>query len=165
MPANQEAKELQALFSETAFLFLRLKALAEEIHGEETTASIRGILYQLAREGAGTVPRMARRRSVSRQYIQSIVNGLLERDLVTYKENPHHRKSKLVVLTPAGTRLVDRMNAREAELLQGLPPTIGVESVQSATRVLAEVRQWFESAEWRATLQNEAAKGCQTRSK
>jgi len=151
----ETAREMQMLFTEVVALFHRLKAVAAELHGEAgVTAAMRGVLNQLDGEGETTVPRMARRRPVSRQHIQNVVNRLLERDLVRYEENPDHRRSKLVKLTPDGLRLVRQMRDREASLLGHFKSAQGPDALRSTAQVLAEVRRWFETSNW----QNEANK-------
>ena len=75
MPGVKRVEELQLLFAEVVAMFHRLKLVATEIHREEgISAAMRGVLNELAQEGPATVPRIARRRPVSRQHIQTVVN-------------------------------------------------------------------------------------------
>ena len=64
-----------------------------------------------------SVPQMARARLVSRQHIQSHVNGLQREGLVELAENPAHKRSHLARLTPEGKEAVHSVKQREAELL------------------------------------------------
>src|SRR5262249_26714267 len=80
---------LQSVGDETRKLFHRLKAVAETVHGQgETSAGRRGILLDLARHGAHTVPQLARARPVSRQHIQTLVNALRTDRYVELIDNP-----------------------------------------------------------------------------
>jgi DNA-binding MarR family transcriptional regulator len=100
----------------------------------------RAVLEFLVRNGATTVPDVARARGVSRQHIQTIVNGLLDRQLVETVRNPAHRRSSLVALTADGRRLIEEMLRREhdamAERLAGIDPAAMVQTAD----LLAEVR-------------------------
>src|SRR5579884_1073083 len=99
------AASLLALFEEVAALHLRLRAVAHDLHRRpELTAACRGVLQDLMREGARTVPQLARRRSCSRQHVQALVNRLRADGLAELVDNPDHRRSRLVRLTPAGRR-------------------------------------------------------------
>ena len=54
-------------------------------------------------DGAGTVPRVARRLGVTRQAVQRIVDELRDDGLVELKPNPDHERSPLVRLTEHGS--------------------------------------------------------------
>ncbi len=135
------AELLDTLIDEVRMLLHRLKVTAEGLHGlGEPSAAQRGVLRDLAESGPQTVPAMARKRPVSRQHIQTVVNGLLEAGLVRLVDNPAHRRSHLVSLTDRGAELVRTMKAREQTLLEALDLAAGDEELQTACRVLAELR-------------------------
>jgi DNA-binding MarR family transcriptional regulator len=149
-PARQ-AVALLALFDATAALFHRLRATAALVHGQgELTAARRGVLRGLQRLGPQTVPQMARRHPVSRQHIQLLVNALRDEGLVDTAENPAHRRSSLVRLTPKGRAAVEAMLLREARLLAATPLDLRVPDLERATQVLARVRESLESPRWMA---------------
>lgn len=52
-----------------------------------------------------TVPEIAQKYTVSRQYVQPIVNSLLSRELAMTRENPHHKRSPHIRLTQKGQEL------------------------------------------------------------
>lgn len=133
---------VESLVDETRLLFHRLKLAAEQLHGAaQITAGMRGVLFGLDRSGPQTVPQMARARPVSRQHIQMLVNPLVARGCVELIDNPAHKRSKLVRLTPAGRRLVERMRRREATVLRALGKGISEKQFRSAAAVLRAVRE------------------------
>ena len=91
---------------------------------------------------------MARARPVSRQYIQTLVNGLAAEGLVEFQDNPAHKRSSLVQLTSKGQDLLDQMNRRSTKLLGKLPITATEKDLQTAAAVLRAVREQFESKLW-----------------
>ncbi|UCC71170.1 MAG: MarR family transcriptional regulator [Gemmatimonadota bacterium] len=158
-PVDVEAPTaLGGLFRETATLFFRLRVVAEEIHGQgELSAARRSFLRDLDRHGPQTVPQMARSRPVSRQNFQKLANALAEEGHVEFFDNPAHKRSRLVRLTPQGRALVDAMERREAKLLSRFPIDIPEGDMQAAAAVLRALREQFESQEWQQLLEREGA--------
>lgn len=135
---------------EVALLFFRMRVAAGEYLGQGRHSSgRRSILKSLGREGPQTVPAMARVRAVSRQHIQTLVNELKEEGLVAARDNPAHRRSKLIALTASGKRLLAHMSAREERLLEQVAEGIPRAEFERATRLLRELRSRLEGAAWR----------------
>jgi DNA-binding MarR family transcriptional regulator len=145
LTGNKRARVVEAmesLIDETRLLFHRMKLAAEQLHGAEgITAGMRGVLFGLDRSGPQTVPQMARARPVSRQHIQMLVNPLGERRCVELVDNPAHKRSKLVRLTPKGRRLVDRMRKRESKFLGALGTGMSERQLRSAAAVVRSLRE------------------------
>ena len=154
LPGEAQASALGRLFEATTALFHRLRAAAAQVHGQgELTAGRRGVLRDLERFGPQTVPQMARRRPVSRQHIQTLVNGLIADGLTEAVENPAHRRSRLVRLTASGRALVEAMRRREARILAAIPLDLGrhgTRDLERAAEVLNRVRAALEGSTWRA---------------
>lgn len=91
------------------------------------------------------VARVARNMGLSRQNVQRIVDELEAQGIVGFAPNPHHRRAKLVVLTPRGQDLYAAAAKRQrpwaAALAHGLPER----SIAEATAVLREVRRRLET--------------------
>lgn len=134
-------REIEALLNEVRLLFHRAVQVGEGLHAREpVTLGMRAVLEYLLLNGPATVPQIARRRLVTRQHIQTLVNQLLEQELVARAPNEAHRRSSLVALTPAGRRLIERMRSREARLYARAAADLDRRSVGAATRTLADVR-------------------------
>ncbi len=148
--ARSEAHEVVDAFTyEVALLFFRMKLAATQFLGQgKHSSGRRSLLKSLGRDGPQTVPAMARVRAVSRQHIQKLVNELRDDGLVIAKTNPAHKRSRLIVLTPAGESFLEEMNAREAELLEQLAEGKSLAEFRRATRLVQEVRARLESREW-----------------
>lgn len=145
-----QAAALLRLFDEIPALFHTLRMVADDVHGgRNITASRRGVLRGLDRLGPQSVPQMARARTVSRQHIQGIVNGLLKDGLVASEENPAHRKSPLVRLTAKGKRLLQAAGEREKQLLAHASIGLTAKEINRAADTLQSLRDLLESKEWR----------------
>ncbi|GGF23195.1 hypothetical protein GCM10011399_15980 [Subtercola lobariae] len=73
-----------------------------------------------------TVPQIARRLGVSRQHILRLTGELHAEGLVESRLNPDHKTSPLIVLTPAGEKILHRINGAgrisNQALLESLTP-------------------------------------------
>lgn len=137
----------------TALLYFRMRKAAEEMLGEGAqSAGRRSILKSLSSGGPQTVPQMARRRAVSRQHIQKLVNGLQADGLVELIENPAHKRSRLVRITNDGEAVARATAEREARILPEISRGIAVEDIRSATSVLKKLKAAFEDDRWRQLL-------------
>ena len=149
-----KATALTEVFDATTALFHRLRAAAARVHGQgELTAGRRGVLRDLHRLGPQTVPQMARRRPVSRQHIQMLVNALRADGLVEPVDNPAHRRSPLVRLTGRGRAVVAAMLRREARLLAAMPVDVSERDLVRAARVLRGLREVLESPAWKRLVE------------
>lgn len=133
---------IEALLNEARMLFHRAVQVGQELHARESaTLGMRAVLEYLRRHGPAPVPEIARRRFVTRQHIQALVNDLLEQGLVALAPNEAHRRSSLVTLLPAGERLIDRMRTREARLYARIGAGLRRQEIEAAARTLADLRE------------------------
>ncbi|NIO16403.1 MAG: MarR family transcriptional regulator [Deltaproteobacteria bacterium] len=146
---DENLKALMEVIDETRGLFHRMAAAAQQIHRQgEITGGRRGVLMNLQKQGPLTVPSMARQRPVSRQHIQTIVNGLREDGFVELIDNPAHKRSRLVTLTPKGEKLVEEMNRLEARILSELVAGIPAEDLERTAAVLRSLKELFSGRKW-----------------
>jgi DNA-binding MarR family transcriptional regulator len=100
-----------------------------------------GVLRSLAEEGPQTVPQLARARPVARQRIQKLADELVAAGLIEFVDNPAHRRSKLLRLTPAGRKryevLTDRLRGMVEQLVCDLP----ARDLQATARVVGHMKQ------------------------
>lgn len=144
-PADYEA--FVGLVDETRLLFHRLRRTAETLHHRDAlTAGQRGILQSLRRREALTVPDMARQRPVSRQHVQALVNELLAAGYVELTDNPAHKSSRLVRLTPAGQTLMGTVERRERRTIDQIDSLPAATEMQRAASVLRKLRDALAAA-------------------
>jgi DNA-binding MarR family transcriptional regulator len=132
---------MEELLDEVRLLWHVMVSAAERLHEHErVTLGMRGVLEFLARSGSTAVPEIARSRRVTRQHVQTLVNELLELGLVALADNPAHRRSALVRLTPEGQKVIDRMKRRERQLFERLAVEVSPDGMQRAAATLRAVR-------------------------
>jgi len=133
---------LDELLDQVRLLWHVMVQAGERLHEREpVTLGMRAVLEFLARNGPTAVPEIARSRQVTRQHIQALVNGLLELRLVSLDDNPAHRRSALVRLTPEGQKTIDRMKRHERQFLDRLELAARPEDLRGAAATLSAVRK------------------------
>ena len=137
-----EGKALYELILETLGNFFRLRA-AGRSWGAVTPwgGGLWGVLRTLKMSGPCTVPQIARMRPVARQRIQRLANEMVASGLAEFVNNPAHKRSKLLCLTPTGEakyqELMDHMQSWTAEMAQGMALT----ELETATRIMRDLRR------------------------
>ena len=104
-----------ALAMEITATFFRLRAAGKRIGAVTPSGGgILGMLRSLTLEGPQTVPQIARSRPVARQHIQRLANEAEAEGLIEFVDNPAHRRSKLMRITPKGETTYGELMGRMA---------------------------------------------------
>jgi DNA-binding MarR family transcriptional regulator len=133
---DSKADAIAELMLEVAQCFFRIRALGQKT-GLITSwgGGAFGFMRSLALLGPLTVPQVAQMRPTSRQRMQRLADELAVEGLVTFIDNPKHRRSKLVQLTPKGHAHYRELNAR----LRSIASTMGVALSEPEIRQTTEV--------------------------
>jgi DNA-binding MarR family transcriptional regulator len=119
-----------------------LKEVARDLHEDrDVSVPARAVLLELRKSGPLTVPELARRREVSRQFIQVTVNPLLEAGVLVAQTNPAHRRSKLLALSDQGTELIRQVMRREGGLLREWATDLTADEIRQAVTTLENLQQ------------------------
>ena len=104
-----KGEAIAELMLEVAQFFFRIRAVGQKT-GLITSwgGGAFGFMRSLALLGPLTVPQIAQMRPTSRQRMQRLADELAAEELVEFIDNPKHRRSKLVQLTPKATRATAR---------------------------------------------------------
>jgi DNA-binding MarR family transcriptional regulator len=124
------------LMLEIAQCFFRIRALGQK-SGLITSwgGGAFGFMRSLALFGPLTVPQIAEMRPTSRQRMQRLADELAAEGLVEFIDNPKHRRSKLVRLTPGGKEHYRELNAR----FLAIASTIGADLSAAEIRKTVDV--------------------------
>jgi DNA-binding MarR family transcriptional regulator len=91
---------------------------------------------------------MARARPVSRQHIRAVVEPLVTEGLVEYADNPDHKRSKIVRMTPAGLARLEEINRREKKFFAQLGAEFDPQKLAEAAETLRALRELLAGREW-----------------
>jgi DNA-binding MarR family transcriptional regulator len=133
---DRKSEAIAALMLEVAQCFFRIRALGQKT-GLITSwgGGAFGFMRSLALLGPLTVPKIAEMRPTSRQRMQRLADELAAEGLVKFIDNPKHRRSKLVRLTPKGEARYRELNTR----LLAIASTMGVALSEADIRKTTEI--------------------------
>ena len=106
------------------------------LDGTGLTVRMRAILEILSAHGSATVPDLAMRLEIKRQYVQLMVNETLAEGLTVARSNPRHKRSTLIALTPKGQGLIEEVVAREKRLLEQMGADMDERDIVTALKLV-----------------------------
>jgi DNA-binding MarR family transcriptional regulator len=137
---NGKAEAIAELMLEVAQCFFKIRALGQKtgfITGWGGGAF--GFMRSLALLGPLTVPQIAQMRPTSRQRMQRLANELAAEGLVEFIDNPKHRRSKLVRLTPKGDARYRELNARLLSIASTMCVTLNEPDIRRTTEIVRQL--------------------------
>lgn len=94
-----------------------------------------------------TVAKIARSLGLTRQSVQRTANELADEGFVQFEDNPHHKRAKQLVPTPAGLK-VHALNADvKGQWTDKLGAAIGAGELERTVTTLRRVRRYLEHPE------------------
>jgi DNA-binding MarR family transcriptional regulator len=103
------------------------------------TVRTRAVLEILAQYGELTVPEIALRLEINRQYVQVMVNEALASGFAEQRPNPRHRRSPLLALTNQGQELINRVISQEMTRIEAISADFTEAEIATALHVVAAV--------------------------
>ena len=133
---------MSELINAIVFAYFPLRATGDALASRvgQTTAEW-GLLRTLRERGDMTVAALARSRPVARQWIQRLADKLAREGMLEFIDNPNHLRSKLMRITPAGLRLLDRIASDYDLWVAKLANEFGIDEVRSAVAVIERLRE------------------------
>ncbi len=145
---STKGEAIAELMLEVAQCFFRIRAVGQRT-GLITNwgGGAFGFMRSLALLGPLTVPQIAQMRPTSRQRMQRLADELAAEGLVEFIDNPRHRRSKLVRLTPRGDARYRELSTR----FLAIASTMGIGLSEADIRKTAEiVRRLSDEAKGRS---------------
>lgn len=91
-----------------------------------------------------TVARLARNMGLTRQSVQRVVNEMVEEGMLTFRENPHHQRAKLVALTKKGETAFAAALELQEPWVRALTSGISKKRLLETREVLATIGKRLE---------------------
>ncbi|GAB2960734.1 MarR family transcriptional regulator [Micromonospora polyrhachis] len=91
-----------------------------------------------------TVSEVARVMGLTRQSVQQTADALARDGLVSFEENPRHRRAKLITITARGRVALDYVEQRQAEWSNRIAERATLDELHAATRTLRELARQLE---------------------
>jgi DNA-binding MarR family transcriptional regulator len=137
---DSKAEAIAELMLEVAQCFFKIRAVGQKT-GFITSwgGGAFGFMRSLALLGPLTVPQIAQMRPTSRQRMQRLANELAVAGLVEFIDNPRHRRSKLVQLTPQGAARYRELNARFLSIASTMGGTLSEAEIRKTTAIVRQL--------------------------
>ena len=94
-----------------------------------------------------TVSGIAREMGITRQAVQRTADVLEGKGLIEYRDNPAHRRAKLVAITPGGLAAVRAISPHHAHHAAQLAALLGTEVLAEAVATLAKLSEALDALE------------------
>lgn len=133
-----------SIFTELVLEVFRLNRLLLDA-GDELTApvglsSARWQVLGVVEHGPAPVANVARVMGLTRQSVQQIADGLARAGLIEWSKNPHHRRAKLMVMTPNGRKAMDFVARRHTVWANGIGNEHDANTLAATLAALKTVR-------------------------
>jgi DNA-binding MarR family transcriptional regulator len=92
-------------------------------------------------DGPLTVSRIGRRMGLARQGVQRIVNELIPLGFLELRDNPDHRRAKLVAITKKGADVFSEIKAVQVDWSNDLSAGLSKHKIRGALTLLTELYQ------------------------
>jgi DNA-binding MarR family transcriptional regulator len=137
---DSKAEAIAELMLEVAQCFFRIRAVGQKT-GLITSwgGGAFGFMRSLALLGPLTVPQIAQMRPTSRQRMQRLADELVAQRLVTFIDNPKHRRSKLVQLTRKGDARYRELNARFLVIASTMGVALSEADIRRTTEIVRQL--------------------------
>ncbi len=123
------------------------RKIEQDAAGQGLSVGVRAVLDLLREHGPMTVPQMGRAQSISRQFVQRMVNDAAASGLVEAVPNPAHARSSLIRLTGSGGTAIEAVVAREHALLREAADDLTAADVDTCVRVLGRMLTLFDDVD------------------
>lgn len=107
--------------------------------GTNLTVRMRAVLEVLDKYGKQTVPEIAAKLEIKRQYVQIMCNETLASGLIEQRANPRHKRSLILALTDDGRDLIEEIISKEMKLVEEVGENFSSEDVATALEVVLAV--------------------------
>ncbi|MDH6578531.1 DNA-binding MarR family transcriptional regulator [Kitasatospora sp. MAP5-34] len=145
--ADELPERLMEVFALVGPLYRRVQRKIEQDAAQGISVGVRAVLDLLREHGPMTVPQMGRAQSLSRQFVQRMVNDAAARELVESIPNPAHQRSSLIRLTDDGHAAITAVTAREHALLRQAGGDLTDADVTTCVRVLGRMLELFDDVD------------------
>ena len=134
---NMKAEQLHQLIWMSRPLMQAAESCVENgLTGTNLTVRMRAVLEILHKYGEQTVPELAARLEIQRQYVQIMCNETLASGFTEQRPNPRHKRSPILTLTNQGNALIEDILSKEMQIMQEMSEDLSTEDIATALKVI-----------------------------
>ncbi|MCL7406487.1 MarR family winged helix-turn-helix transcriptional regulator [Marivivens sp.] len=132
-----KAEQLHQLIWMSRPLMQAAESCVEDgLAGTNLTVRMRAVLEILHKYGEQTVPELAARLEIQRQYVQIMCNETLASGFIEQRANPRHKRSPILALTNQGSTLIEDILSNEMQIMQEMSEGLSTEDIATALKVV-----------------------------
>ncbi|WP_231924812.1 MULTISPECIES: MarR family winged helix-turn-helix transcriptional regulator [unclassified Marivivens] len=132
-----KAEQLHQLIWMSRPLMQAAESCVEDgLAGTNLTVRMRAVLEILHKYGEQTVPELAARLEIQRQYVQIMCNETLASGFIEQRANPRHKRSPILALTDQGSTLIEDILTIEMQIMQEMSEDLSTEDIATALKVV-----------------------------
>jgi DNA-binding MarR family transcriptional regulator len=135
-------------FSEVIGEVFRTKVVmldaAESLAGLVGLTSARWLILDVVDHGPAPVAHVARIVGLARQSVQQTTDAMERDGLIKYIKNPHHRRARLIAVTPKARTALDYLRPREVAWANLMGARHSLDALHTALTVLRRTREDIE---------------------
>ncbi|MFE6617635.1 MarR family winged helix-turn-helix transcriptional regulator [Streptomyces sp. NPDC008086] len=148
LPPDDLGHRVSEVFDLIGALYRRgLRKLEQGQEIEGVSVGVRSVLTLLHRYGPMTVPQMARVMTLTRQFVQRMVNDATARGWAEATPNPAHQRSSLIRITADGEAVITAILAREHALNRQVGGDLTEAELRACVRVLKQMMKTFDDVD------------------
>ncbi|WIV49764.1 MarR family winged helix-turn-helix transcriptional regulator [Marivivens sp. LCG002] len=137
---NMKAEQLHQLIWMSRPLMQAAESCVEAgLAGTNLTVRMRAVLEILDKYGDQTVPELAARLEIQRQYVQIMCNETLASGFIEQRPNPRHKRSPIIALTDQGRTLIEDILSKEMQIMEQMSEDLSEENITTALNVVLAV--------------------------
>lgn len=137
---NMKAEQLHQLIWMSRPLMQAAESCVEAgLAGTNLTVRMRAVLEILDKYGDQTVPELAARLEIQRQYVQIMCNETLASGFIEQRPNPRHKRSPIMALTNQGRTLIEDILTKEMQIMEQMSEDLSEENITTALNVVLAV--------------------------
>jgi DNA-binding MarR family transcriptional regulator len=122
----------------------RLLQVGDELVKPVGLTSSRWQILGVVEHAPASVAHVAREMELTRQSVQRTADLLAADGMVEYTDNPHHRRAKLMKITPRGREALDYVEERQVKWTDQVGREHSQEDLRTAVTVLRRIRENLE---------------------
>lgn len=122
----------------------RLLQVGDELVRPVGLTSSRWQILGVVEHAPASVAHVAREMGLTRQSVQRTADLLAADGMVEYTDNPHHRRAKLMKITPRGREALDYVEERQVKWTDQVGREHSQEDLRTAVTVLRRIRENLE---------------------
>ena len=135
-------------FSELVIEVFRLNGLllaaGDRMAGPSGLTSARWQVLGVVEHAPAPVAHVARTMGLTRQAVQATADSLEREGFIEYRDNPHHRRAKLIVPTARGLEALRRAQAAQGAWADRVGAGVGRDALRAALDGLRRARRLLE---------------------